>query len=155
MCAPLPTSRQPWASCTAALGRWGLVAMILLVSGAGAQTARIVLRWKEVIGAGAYELQIAKDSGFAEIVLQTRTSTAAYRWEHLPAQPHWWRVRTIDADGRPSEWSAPLTVSFDSTVPENPPAPRRREAALRWLRRGRHGPFGAGEGIPARALERG
>lgn len=92
--------------------------MILLASGAGAQTARIVLRWKEVTGAGAYELQIAKDSSFAEVVLHTRTSTPAYRWEHLPAQIHWWRVRTVDADGRPSEWSAPLTVSLDSAVPE-------------------------------------
>lgn len=88
-----------------------------LSTGALAQSARIVLRWKDVVGTRGYELQIARDSGFVEVVLQTRVPTAAYRWEQLPSSTHWWRVRSFDAEGRPSEWSQPRTVALESTVP--------------------------------------
>jgi hypothetical protein len=82
-----------------------------------AQNARIVLRWKEVPGASAYELQIAKDPAFVEIVLQTRTTSAGYRWEQLPTTTHWWRVRSFDSESRASEWSAPRTIAVDTAVP--------------------------------------
>jgi hypothetical protein len=90
---------------------------VLLASIALGQTARIVLRWKEVSGATAYEIQIAKDASFVEIVQQTRSTVAGYRWEHLPSSTHWWRVRSFDAEGRASEWSAPKTIAVDSEVP--------------------------------------
>ncbi len=82
-----------------------------------AQNARIVLRWKDVPGASAYELQIAKDPAFVEVVLQTRTNSAGYRWEQLPTTTHWWRVRSFDTESRASEWSAPRTIAVDSAVP--------------------------------------
>jgi hypothetical protein len=94
-----------------------LLALALWASLAPAQSVRLVLKWKEAQGASAYELQIARDSAFVEVVLQTRTTAPAYRWEHLPEATHWWRVRSVDADGRPSEWSLPRTVSVDSAVP--------------------------------------
>ena len=82
--------------------------VLLLVSSVSqAQNARIVLRWKDVPGASAYELQIARDPAFVEIVLQTRTTSAGYRWEQLPTTTHWWRVRSFDAESRASEWSPP------------------------------------------------
>ncbi len=94
------------------------LALVLLVSGVShAQNARIVLRWKDVPGASAYELQIAKDPAFVEIVLQTRTTTAGYRWEQLPTTTHWWRVRSFDTESRASEWSPPRTIAVDSAVP--------------------------------------
>lgn len=82
-----------------------------------AQNARIVLRWKDVPGASAYELQIAKDPAFVEIVLQTRTTSAGYRWEQLPSTTHWWRVRSFDTESRASEWSQPRTIAVDSAIP--------------------------------------
>ena len=82
-----------------------------------AQNARIVLRWKDVPGASAYELQIAKDPAFVEIVLQTRTTSAGYRWEQLPTTTHWWRVRSFDTESRASEWSQPRTIAVDSAIP--------------------------------------
>lgn len=93
------------------------LALALWASAAPAQSVHLVLKWKQAQGASAYELQIARDSAFVEVVLQTRTTAPAYRWEHLPEATHWWRVRAVDADGRPSEWSRPRTVSVDSTVP--------------------------------------
>lgn len=91
--------------------------MLLTAGAAFAQNARIVLRWKDVPGASAYELQISRDANFTEIVLQTRTTVPGYRWEQLPTRTHWWRVRSIDAEGRPSEWSQPRTVEVESAVP--------------------------------------
>lgn len=90
---------------------------LLLAGAAAAQNARIVLRWKEVPGASGYELQIARDAAFVEVVLQTRTPSPGYRWEQLPTTTHWWRVRSFDAESRPSEWSAPRTIAVDSAVP--------------------------------------
>lgn len=92
-------------------------AALLVAGSAAAQNARIVLRWKEVPGASGYELQIARDAAFVEVVLQTRTPTPGYRWEQLPTTTHWWRVRSFDAESRPSEWSAPRTIAVDSAVP--------------------------------------
>ena len=51
------------------------VLLLVVASVSQAQNARIVLRWKDVPGASAYELQIAKDPAFVEIVLQTRTTS--------------------------------------------------------------------------------
>lgn len=94
-----------------------MLAVVLVATTAAAQTARIVLRWKDVAGAKAYELQVAKDPGFVEIVLQTQTTTAGYRWEELPTATHWYRVRSFDEDGRASEWSPARTIAIDSAVP--------------------------------------
>ncbi|MGV3620364.1 MAG: hypothetical protein ACO1OB_06090 [Archangium sp.] len=91
--------------------------VLLLAGSAAAQNARIVLRWKDVPGASAYELQIARDAAFVEVVLQTRTTTAGYRWEQLPQTTHWWRVRSFDAESRASEWSVPRTIAVDSAIP--------------------------------------
>lgn len=91
--------------------------MTIAASVSQAQNARIVLRWKDVPGASAYELQIAKDPAFVEIVLQTRTTSAGYRWEQLPTTTHWWRVRSFDGESRASEWSPPRTIAVDSAVP--------------------------------------
>lgn len=90
---------------------------MIAASSSQAQNARIVLRWKDVPGASAYELQIAKDPAFVEIVLQTRTTGAGYRWEQLPTTTHWWRVRSFDGESRASEWSPPRTIAVDSAVP--------------------------------------
>lgn len=102
--------RRVWA------GPW-LVGWCLCAALAGAQNARVVLRWKEVPGASAYELQIAKDAAFVEVVLQTRTTVGGYRWEQLPTTMHWWRVRSFDSESRPSEWSLPRTIAVDSAIP--------------------------------------
>jgi hypothetical protein len=91
--------------------------LLLWAQQAVSQTARLVLRWKDVPGTQGYELQLAKDPAFVEVVLQTRVPTPAYRWEQLPSATHWWRVRSFDGEGRPSEWSQPRTIALESTVP--------------------------------------
>ncbi len=100
----MPCSRCPDA-------RW--VALVLgwaCVGAAGEVSPHVVLRWQPVAQAVSYEVQIARDPAFATIVVQDRTRTSGYRWQALPAEPHYWRVRSLDADGRRGDWSVAKTI---------------------------------------------
>jgi hypothetical protein len=114
-CAQTGCGLAAWAR--AGAGRLALLLAFAAGSPLWAQSARIALRWGAVPGAAAYELQIARDTAFVEVVLQTRTTTPGYRWENLPTSTHWWRVRSIDAESRASEWSQARSVAVDSVVP--------------------------------------
>lgn len=98
--------------------RLAAVAAVVCAGPGLAQTARIALRWGTVSDAVAYELQIGRDSSFNEVVLQTRTTDPAYRWEKPPAATHWWRVRSLDKDQRASEWSEARAISVEGGIPE-------------------------------------
>lgn len=80
------------------------------------KVARVVLRWKPVDGASGYELQIATDGKFQTVVAQERVKEPVFRWP-LPTAPHWWRVRSFDADDRPGVWSPPQQVAFEPPTP--------------------------------------
>ncbi|MBI3181263.1 MAG: hypothetical protein HYZ28_03880 [Myxococcales bacterium] len=108
------------------LGGLTLLLSVLIGLGAYAQTARVALRWKAVPGAARYELEIARDSGFKQVVLRTAVETAGHRWEELPAVTYYWRVRSIDAEGRLGEWSAPQTIAPAAAAP-SPVAPANGE----------------------------
>ncbi|MEK7243598.1 MAG: hypothetical protein AAB112_05465, partial [Thermodesulfobacteriota bacterium] len=49
----------------------------------------------------------------AELTLpvDTMIDTPGYRWDELPNVTYHWRVRSFDADERPSQWSAPRAIS--------------------------------------------
>lgn len=75
------------------------------------QSARIVLRWKGVAGASGYRLQISPEPLFAKPVVDVQVKEPSYRWEELPSSTHYWRVRSIDEEGRPGEWSPPQPLA--------------------------------------------
>src|SRR5687768_11785241 len=102
--------------------RAGVLLALLLAFATAAQSARVVLRWKPVQGAKAYELEIAEDSGFAKVVVREQLTVPGYRWQTLPRQSYHWRVRSLDAEGRPGVWSSPETIVAATTAPE-PRAP--------------------------------
>jgi hypothetical protein len=66
---------------------------------------RVVLRWRDVPGASAYEVQIAKDRGFSSVVVSERVQVPGYRWSHIPTMRFFWRVRSVDAEGRTGLWT--------------------------------------------------
>jgi hypothetical protein len=88
-------------------------------------SASVVLRWRSVPEAAAYELQIATDPAFAEPVVSERVPTAGYRWRTIPAERHFWRVRSVDAEGRLGPWSAVKAIERALRPPE-PLAPGDR-----------------------------
>ncbi|HSN90619.1 MAG TPA: hypothetical protein VLS93_05285 [Anaeromyxobacteraceae bacterium] len=85
--------------------------------------ASVVLRWREVPAADAYDVQIARDPSFAAPVVSERVPAAGFRWRSIPSERHWWRVRSVDAEGRPGPWSAVKSIEV-ALRPPDPIAPR-------------------------------
>lgn len=102
--------------------RWVVVALLLGALGASAEGARLVLRWKEVPGAARYRVEISSDPGFQSVVAFDEVQTPSFAWEALPQATHWWRVRSIDAQGRPGVWSQPKALAATVAAPQ-PVAP--------------------------------
>ncbi len=99
-----------------------LVTAASATAGEGHSVARVVLRWRPVGDAVAYEVQIARDTAFTQMVISEKVKDATYRWNDLPAQTHWWRVRSVDAEGRPGRWTEPRSIEAVLVSPE-PVAP--------------------------------
>jgi hypothetical protein len=95
---------------------------LLVAAGAGAEepAGRVVLRWQAVPGAASYDLQIAKDGAFTERELEARVQLPGFRLEP-PAARRYWRVRSVDAEGRPGPWSRAKTI--EPLVPVAEPGP--------------------------------
>lgn len=98
-------------------------ALVLLAApAAGEPGARVVLRWQAVAGAVVYEIQIATEPSFAEPVVSERVEVAGYRWAEIPAERHYWRVRSVDRDGRTGPWSdvKPIEAALNAPDPVSP-----------------------------------
>ncbi|GEM_PF-2537318 len=94
--------------------------MLLLACTALGQTARVVLRWKATPGVSGYQVQVASDTGFSQIVLDEKVAEPVLKWESLPSTTFYWRVRSFDPAGRASEWSAARQIAPAT----GPPAPK-------------------------------
>lgn len=98
-----------------------------LVVGPGARvrTPRPVLQWSPVVGADAYRVELARDAGFAEPLLATRTADSRQQpaADLAPGTYHW-RVASVDADG-PGPFAPPQRFVYDPL----PGAPDLAQAA--------------------------
>ncbi|NLR66546.1 hypothetical protein HGH92_19710 [Chitinophaga varians] len=82
--------------------------------------------WSAVPEAGSYDIMIAADTGFTNILAQ-RASLPVTRYvplQPLPAGKLYWRVKAVDASGNGSPWSARYsytvaTIANVYTVPDN------------------------------------
>jgi hypothetical protein len=104
----------------------GSVAILALLAAAGASRAeepagRVVLRWQAVPEAASYDLQIAKDDAFTARELEARVQLNGFRLEPPPEARRFWRVRSVDAEGRPGPWSRAKTI--EPLVPVAEPGP--------------------------------
>ncbi|MBX7100201.1 MAG: hypothetical protein K1X89_20970, partial [Myxococcaceae bacterium] len=102
--------------------RPAVCALALWAGLAGAQTARVVLKWRAVQGAKSYQVEVAKDADFKQVVARQTVSEPSFTWDELPQSNHYWRVRTVDAEGREGEWSSAHTVraAVEAPVPLEP-----------------------------------
>ncbi len=61
--------------------------------GAGAQPLNPTLIWTAVAGAAEYDVQVATDAGFGNLVHQSTTSSTQVSVVLQPSTGYWWRVR--------------------------------------------------------------
>jgi hypothetical protein len=116
----------------------------LFIGTAHAQAApsrAIVLRWEAIPGIKAYIIEIAEDREFKNIVVKKRVPHNYYRWT-LTHRTYYWRVRSVDADGREGENSRvkiigavvagpkPLAPKPDASIGWGAAAPK---IALKWV----------------------
>ena len=100
-------------------------ALLLALPGLpAAQEASVseVLRWKADPRSASYELQISVDASFRETTLVVKVPSSGYRWAEIPTQRYYWRVRSLDEQGRPGIWSAVKTIE-PALLPPEPRAP--------------------------------
>jgi hypothetical protein len=81
-----------------------------------------VLRWKADPRSASYELQISIDASFHETTLVVKVPNSGYRWAEIPTQRYYWRVRSLDEQGRPGIWSEVKTIE-PALLPPEPRAP--------------------------------
>ncbi len=87
-------------------------------SAAEGPTASVVLRWQPVPGGASYDLQVARDPRFANVVASARVAVPGYRWQRIPAERHYWRVRSLDDQGRAGPWSEVRVIDAALVAPE-------------------------------------
>ena len=76
----------------------------------------VTLRWSAQPHTRAYGLQVAREPGFGELLLDTKTTQAQHRLEQLKPGPHHVRTRSIGEDGYTGPWGAAQVF----TVPPEP-----------------------------------
>lgn len=106
-----------------------LLLVTLSVCNANA-AADVVMVWEDSPIVSEYEVEIARDISFAQVVVNAQTTVSRYVWNHYPEERHFWRVRSVDARGRRSRWSPPRTIVA------SPKPPTSLSPALRVIRLG-------------------
>ena len=92
------------------LGVGGVLAPPALVDpeyGARGTPARLRLDWLDAAGADGYELQVARDEAFQDLVFSDVADGSSAVFSGETGTAYWWRARAV-ADGEPSVWSVPF-----------------------------------------------
>lgn len=94
---------------------------ITAIQGALTNNAFSPPTWSTVANAKAYEVTIARDSGFSKIVLtQTVTSTNLITQSPLSDGGYYMKVRAYNTDLNPGKFSTPYFFTLDATPPATP-----------------------------------
>jgi hypothetical protein len=97
----------------------------------------VILNWNPVINASNYQVQVSDSEDFIEIILDSISSFTAVRTSRLNfGMDHFWRVRTIFANGETSEWSDVWSFETFSKInlfrPQDASDDENPDVLLRW-----------------------
>jgi hypothetical protein len=106
------------------LKRWAAKVGNLILPAAHAQesgsSAAVVLRWEAVSDVKAYVIQVSSDRRFKNVVKEARVSQNLYRFVPPSLEKeYWFRVKSVDKDGREGEFSKPRKVPAGTRAPTN------------------------------------
>ncbi len=72
--------------------------------------ARLMLAWQAVDGAASYQLQVATDPYFKQLLVDMRSSARQVDVPRPPSQVYYFRVRAHDPSGEPGPFSMPQKI---------------------------------------------
>ncbi|KQW51338.1 hypothetical protein ASD88_01415 [Pelomonas sp. Root662] len=104
-------------------------------AGAVSYTGGMGLAWTRNTAAPAVRLQIARDAGFKDLVLQPPPIDAATHEARLPDGLYHWRIAAVEAGGRAGPFSDAQTFELKPPPPAPPPAEPEvsgDQLKLRW-----------------------
>ena len=103
------------------------------------QAAPITLAWSPRVLAASFEVEVASDAGFTNIVLDTNgLGSASYALQNpLPNTQYFWRVRTVNQGGT-SDWASASFTTVPPMLQLTYPAggevwQRFQVVTIRWL----------------------
>ena len=100
-------------------------APLLTAPGARVRQAKPELQWSAVVGASAYQVQVARDAGFADAVLSERTAnTKLALAQDLAPGNYFWRVASVEA-AEQGPFAPPQRLTYDPL----PGAPELNQSA--------------------------
>jgi hypothetical protein len=79
------------------------------------------VQWQPQAGAAQYDVELAKDQAFTDVLMRSRVGAAQLRTLRPPGGRYFARVRSVDADGIAGPWGAPQTL--DVRARPAPPKP--------------------------------
>ncbi|MFQ6088963.1 MAG: carboxypeptidase regulatory-like domain-containing protein [Candidatus Methanofastidiosia archaeon] len=79
-----------------------------------------LLSWSSVSGANKYNLQVAPTTDFGSPTINLETNANSYQTSQLNDGTYYWRVRAINPDNLPGEWSTIWAFSIDTIAPTKP-----------------------------------
>ena len=81
---------------------------LLRVPANGSTVTDVEMEWDPVPGADRYDIQVARDSGFTDIVMNRNDliGTRVVPFETFDNGSYWWRIRSKTATGFIGDWSA-------------------------------------------------
>lgn len=90
--------------------------------GAISYNGAMALAWTRNTAAPDARLQVARDAGFTDVVLQPPPIAAAAYEARLPDGVYHWRVASVEAGGRAGPFGDPQTFEIQPPPPAPPPA---------------------------------
>lgn len=94
------------------------VAQLMPVHGAILEGTSTELMWYPVPGAVRYRVQLARDTTFAQTLLNNTVDDTKINTGQLQPGQYWWRVQAMQADGASAPWSRPILIELGTASGE-------------------------------------
>lgn len=95
--------------------------LAVAVPGKSGQYIEVIpeLAWNTIPGATSYEIQISTTSDFNKLIHQDQVPTTRYGWEGVRPGRYFWRIRSVNADGRRGTYTEAQRLTVKLAPPKS------------------------------------
>lgn len=76
--------------------------------------SQIVFTWEPITGALHYQVEASRKAAFLDLLFSEKLNRPYFQWKAPSGGIYYFRIKTIDQDGCPGQYSDPLSFSVDS-----------------------------------------